>query len=93
VTLHGRVGDVPIYGAGQYAGPAGAVACTGQGEEIIRGAVARSVHDRMAEGVTARTAVHEAVAAFAAESAIGVIAIGRDGWGVAANESMAFGRR
>jgi isoaspartyl peptidase/L-asparaginase-like protein (Ntn-hydrolase superfamily) len=37
VTLYGRVGDVPVYGCGLYAGPAGAVACTGEGEEIITG--------------------------------------------------------
>src|SRR5262249_5596659 len=36
LTLYGRVGDVPIYGAGGYAGPAGAVACTGDGELIVR---------------------------------------------------------
>ena len=32
ITLYGRVGDVPIYGCGCYAGPAGAVACTGFGD-------------------------------------------------------------
>jgi L-asparaginase / beta-aspartyl-peptidase len=43
LTLYGRVGDVPIHGCGAYAGPAGAVACTGFGEEIIRHAMARLV--------------------------------------------------
>ena len=34
--LRGRVGDTPIIGAGLYAGPHGAVAATGDGEEIMR---------------------------------------------------------
>jgi isoaspartyl peptidase/L-asparaginase-like protein (Ntn-hydrolase superfamily) len=33
LTLRGRVGDVPIQGAGLYVGPKGAVACTGNGED------------------------------------------------------------
>jgi isoaspartyl peptidase/L-asparaginase-like protein (Ntn-hydrolase superfamily) len=91
ITLSGRVGDVPIYGAGLFAGPSGAVACTGHGEEIIKRFVARSVYDRMTEGVSARDAVSEAVAAFPDASEIGVIAIDANGWGVAANKSMAYG--
>ena len=91
VTLYGRVGDVPVFGAGLYAGPAGAVACTGEGEEIIRRAVARAVYERMAGGAAARTAVEEAVAAFPPRFDVGIIAVDRDGWGVAANRRMAFG--
>lgn len=92
VTLYGRVGDVPVYGAGTYAGEAGAVACTGDGEEIIRRALARSVYERMAAGLSAKDAVHEAVSAFPDGGAVGVIAVGRDGWGVAATHAMAFGQ-
>ena len=40
----GRVGDVPIIGAGTYANDANcAVSCTGQGEQFIRNTVARDV--------------------------------------------------
>ena len=35
VMLRGRVGDVPIYGAGLYAGPHGTAAATGTGERIM----------------------------------------------------------
>jgi L-asparaginase/beta-aspartyl-peptidase (threonine type) len=91
VTLYGRVGDVPVFGAGLYAGPAGAVACTGEGEEIIRRAVARAVYERMAGGTPARAAVEEAVAAFPPRFDVGIIAVDRDGWGVAANRRMAYG--
>ena len=91
VTLYGRVGDVPIYGCGLYAGPAGAVALTGEGEEIIKRAMARTIYDRMAKGVSARKAVDEAVRAFPTKFDLGVIAVDRQGWGVAANRPMAYG--
>jgi beta-aspartyl-peptidase (threonine type) len=91
VTLCGRVGDVPVYGAGLYAGPAGAVACTGEGEQIIRRFLARSVYDRIAAGVSARQAVQEAVAMFPERWDVGLIAVDRSGWGVAANRPMAYG--
>ena len=41
--MPGRVGDVPIIGAGTYADGTVAVSCTGVGEEFIRRAVARTV--------------------------------------------------
>jgi isoaspartyl peptidase/L-asparaginase-like protein (Ntn-hydrolase superfamily) len=91
VTLYGRVGDVPVYGCGLYAGPAGAVACTGEGEEIIKRFMARSVYERIAKGASARAAVEEAVRAFPASFDLGLIAVDRDGWGVAANRPMAYG--
>jgi L-asparaginase / beta-aspartyl-peptidase len=91
VTLSGRVGDVPIYGCGLYAGPAGAVACTGDGEEIIKRFMARSVYEKLAKGVPAKRAVEEAVAEFPAIFDLGLIAVDRDGWGVAANRPMAWG--
>jgi isoaspartyl peptidase/L-asparaginase-like protein (Ntn-hydrolase superfamily) len=91
VTLCGRVGDVPVYGAGLYAGPAGAVACTGEGEQIIRRVLARAVYQRLEQGVTARQAVQEAVAMFPERWDVGLIAVDRTGWGVAANRPMAYG--
>jgi len=91
VTLCGRVGDVPVYGAGLYAGPAGAVACTGEGEQIIKRFLAHSVYARMEQGVSARQAVQEAVAMFPDRWDVGLIAVDRAGWGVAANRPMAYG--
>lgn len=92
ITLHGRVGDVPIYACGCYAGPAGAVACTGHGEEIIRHAMARLVYERMAAGESAREAVLAGCAVFGQEWSLGLIAVGREDWAVAANREMAWGR-
>ncbi|MBZ5711454.1 isoaspartyl peptidase/L-asparaginase [Nannocystis pusilla] len=91
VTLYGRVGDVPIYGAGLFAGPAGAVACTGHGEEIIREALARTVYQALAAGTPAREAVRRAAAAFDPRWDVGLIAVDRGGWGVAATQPMASG--
>lgn len=92
ITLYGRVGDVPIYGCGCYAGPAGAVACTGHGEEIIRQAMARLVYERMAGGDTAREAVIAGCEIFGAEWPLGLIAVGPVDWAVAANREMAWGQ-
>ncbi|UCE02694.1 MAG: isoaspartyl peptidase/L-asparaginase [Candidatus Latescibacterota bacterium] len=91
ITLHGRVGDVPIFGAGLYAGAHGAVACTGHGEEIIRHAMARQVYERIATGSAAARAVREAAESFPSESSLGVIALDRHGWGVVANRQMGYG--
>lgn len=45
--LHGRVGDTAVIGAGTYAAPAGAVSCTGHGEEIMRRLLGKDIVDRM----------------------------------------------
>jgi isoaspartyl peptidase/L-asparaginase-like protein (Ntn-hydrolase superfamily) len=91
VTLYGRVGDVPIPGAGLHAGPAGAVACTGDGEEILRRGLARSVYESLREGEAAQPAVRRAAADFPARHGVGIIAVDAAGWAVASNRQMAFG--
>ena len=45
----GRVGDVPVIGAGTYATPTCAVSGTGTGEYFIRLGVARAICDKAAE--------------------------------------------
>ncbi|MBM3572541.1 MAG: L-asparaginase, partial [Alphaproteobacteria bacterium] len=44
ISFLGRVGDVPIYGCGIYAGPLGAVATTGNGEDIVKKLLAKAVY-------------------------------------------------
>ena len=87
LTLYGRVGDVPMYGAGIYAGPKGAVACTGHGEEIIRHLVAKAVYDRLARGLSAQQAVDRTLAAFPATIDLGLIAVGPASTGGGCNYS------
>ncbi|MBM3313357.1 isoaspartyl peptidase/L-asparaginase [candidate division WOR-3 bacterium] len=45
--MRGRVGDSALPGAGTFAGPSGAVSCTGHGEEIMRRSLARDLVERM----------------------------------------------
>ncbi len=96
ITFHGRVGDVPIYGAGIYAGPHGAVACTGVGEEIVKRLVARSVYDDLARGVAPQRAVDRALSTFPDGVLLGVIALSLTGEGGGSNwspERKAFDTR
>jgi len=88
--LLGRVGDSPIPGAGFWAGPSGAVATTGMGEEIIRRMAAREVYLRMESGAVPQEALDEVVALFPKHVSYGAIAVDRDGFGMAANRTMAW---
>jgi beta-aspartyl-peptidase (threonine type) len=56
LRLAGRVGDVPIPGAGTYASAAGAASATGRGEYCIRTLTTKSVCDRIAAGMSAAEA-------------------------------------
>lgn len=85
ITFYGRVGDVPIYGAGIFAGPKGAVACTGHGEEIVKRLVAKAVYDRLERGEKAQAAVEATLQAFPATVDLGVIAIDAEGEGGGCN--------
>jgi L-asparaginase/beta-aspartyl-peptidase (threonine type) len=87
--LLGRVGDSPLPGAGYWAGPAGAVATTGVGEEIIRRLAAREIYDRMVAGLPPERAVEEVVALFPDEDSFGAVAVTRSGHAIGATRTMA----
>ncbi|WP_437760329.1 isoaspartyl peptidase/L-asparaginase [Sorangium sp. So ce1389] len=87
-SLRGRVGDVPLMGAGIYAGPHGAVAATGVGEEIARRLLARAIYDWLADGVAPARAAQRGVAMFPEVVAIGVLVVGRSGQAIASNRNM-----
>jgi isoaspartyl peptidase/L-asparaginase-like protein (Ntn-hydrolase superfamily) len=91
VTLYGRVGDVPVYGAGLFAGSYGAVACTGSGEHIIEAALARTIYLAIEAGTPAKDALARAVRDFPDEVPIGVIAVDRLSYAIASNRAMAYG--
>jgi beta-aspartyl-peptidase (threonine type) len=58
----GRVGDVPIIGAGTYANQRCAVSATGHGEFFIRNTVAYDICARfMYTGVSLQQAAHQVV--------------------------------
>ncbi len=85
ITFYGRVGDVPIFGAGIFAGPRGAVACTGHGEEIIKRLVAKSVYDDLARGLHPQKAVDRALRNVPPSVGMGIIAVGDLGDGAGCN--------
>ncbi|MFK7802933.1 MAG: isoaspartyl peptidase/L-asparaginase family protein [Anaerolineae bacterium] len=59
----GRVGDAPLLGSGGFAlNGAGAVSCTGNGENIMRLLLAKYAADKMVEGMTAQQAADASVA-------------------------------
>ncbi len=92
LMLRGRVGDSPIYGAGLYAGPAGAVCATGIGEEIIRHLLSRSVYEWIAGGTPVGEACRRGVDLFPGTVDVGLIAVAESGGGAAANRPMPVGR-
>jgi isoaspartyl peptidase/L-asparaginase-like protein (Ntn-hydrolase superfamily) len=75
ITLRGRVGDVPILGAGLFAGKYGAAASTGTGERIVEAGIARRVHEWLASGATAQEAATRAVDAVGPDD-LAIIVIG-----------------
>lgn len=63
LKLPGRVGDVPIIGAGTYADDRkGACSVTGQGEVVLKMGLAKLVCDLMGAGIPAQQAAESAVA-------------------------------
>ncbi|HUP23515.1 MAG TPA: isoaspartyl peptidase/L-asparaginase [Thermoanaerobaculia bacterium] len=77
----GRVGDVPLIGAGTYADNAtAAISCTGRGEEFIRHVVAHDVASRVAyKNLSLQQAAEEVVQQVLAEGDGGLIAVDRHG--------------
>jgi isoaspartyl peptidase/L-asparaginase-like protein (Ntn-hydrolase superfamily) len=92
ITLRGRVGDVPILGAGLYAGPHGAAAATGTGERIVEAGLARAVHEWLADGATAEAAAKRAVDMLRGKD-IGIIVISPNDMAASADRDMAWAAR
>ena len=85
----GRVGDTPMNGCGFYAGPQGAVAVTGLGEESIRKMLSKTVYDMIADEMDETDACKSGLGLAAPGIKMGIIAISRRGWAVAASNTMA----
>jgi beta-aspartyl-peptidase (threonine type) len=93
LMLPGRVGDSPIPGAGFYAGPAGAVATTGMGEEIIRRMSAVRVYDAIEAGMDPGKACRTETDRYPGEFFFGIIAITAAGPVWSDNRTMPVGVR
>jgi isoaspartyl peptidase/L-asparaginase-like protein (Ntn-hydrolase superfamily) len=93
LAMRGRVGDVPILGAGLFAGPWGAAAATGIGERIIEAGLARQVHTWLSEGLAAKDAAERAVEQIKVRGDIGIIVISPTDLAAAADRKMAWAAR
>lgn len=85
----GRVGDVPLPGCGLYAGPKGAVAFTGIGEEILRRSAAIRAYDQLAAGVPAPAVVDD-IRVWFGDVEFGCILLGPDTHAGGSNRDMAW---
>ncbi|MGJ3239755.1 MAG: isoaspartyl peptidase/L-asparaginase family protein [Anaerolineae bacterium] len=78
----GRVGDVPIFGAGGYADEFGGAGATGKGENAMRVLLSKRVVDAISTGKNAQEAAEFAMAyieRMIPNSTVGTIVIDRDG--------------
>jgi L-asparaginase/beta-aspartyl-peptidase (threonine type) len=91
-SLLGRVGDTPIVGSGFYAGPVGAVAATGIGEQIVRHLLARTVYGWIEDGMPLERALERGVGLFDPRVPIGLIAVSRTEAAVRSNQDMPHAR-
>lgn len=88
--LLGRVGDSPIPGAGLYAGRNGAVAATGQGEEITRRLLCKQIYDWIGTGMPVEEACRRGIDLFPNQISVGVIAVTGDAICGLSNRDMAW---
>ncbi|KAF7139921.1 hypothetical protein RHSIM_Rhsim06G0055200 [Rhododendron simsii] len=78
--MTGRIGDSPLIGAGTYACELCGVSCTGEGEAIIRGTLAREVAAVMEyKGFGLQQAVDYVVKERLDQGKAGLIAVSKDG--------------
>ncbi|XP_028080165.1 probable isoaspartyl peptidase/L-asparaginase 2 [Camellia sinensis] len=83
--MSGRIGDSPLIGAGTYACEVCGVSCTGEGEAIIRGTLARDVAAVMEyKGLGLQEAVDYVVRERLDQGKAGLIAVSR-------NSEVAYG--
>ncbi|XP_021651403.2 probable isoaspartyl peptidase/L-asparaginase 2 [Hevea brasiliensis] len=78
--MTGRIGDSPLIGAGTYACELCGISCTGEGEAIIRGTLARDVAAVMEyKGLGLQEAVDFVIKERLDEGKAGLIAVSRNG--------------
>ncbi|VAX32561.1 Isoaspartyl aminopeptidase @ Asp-X dipeptidase [hydrothermal vent metagenome] len=90
-SLPGRVGDVPLIGCGLYAGTAGAVAATGDGESITMHMTAIRAYQMIERGDQPEKVLEEIMSWFNPDdSPFGLIIINRNGYAGGSNRTMAW---
>ncbi len=91
LMLPGRIGDSPLPGAGFFCGPAGAVATTGMGEEIISRMSAVRVYDAIRAGVDPGEVCQAKTDRYSDELLFGIIVITAAGPVWSDNRTMPVG--
>ncbi len=89
-VLRGRVGDVPLPGCGLYAGVAGAVATTGDGEYIARSLLAYRAYEELARGSSPAEVVDWGLDQLDHDVDIGLIAMNQRDFAGGARNRMAW---
>lgn len=86
----GRVGDTPVYGAGVYCSPHVAVACTGEGDKVLRRLSAKKVEEFYLSHGDLQKAAEEVVFDLweAQKGFMGLIALSRDGQSACAHNTV-----
>ncbi|MBC8287462.1 MAG: isoaspartyl peptidase/L-asparaginase [Nitrospinae bacterium] len=89
-AIPGRVGDVPLIGCGLYAGPAGAVAATGDGEAIAIQVTALRAYQLIEQGMDPKAIVPTVTGWFKESTAFGIIVVSKIGFAGGSNRGMAW---
>jgi L-asparaginase / beta-aspartyl-peptidase len=89
-AIPGRVGDVPLIGCGLYAGVAGAVATTGDGEAIAMQVTALRTYQLIEQGVDPKSIVPTVTGWFKESTAFGIIVVSKTGFAGGSNRGMAW---
>ena len=89
-AMIGRVGDVPLPGCGLFAGESGAIAATGDGEEIARRIVAYRIYARLSAGEHPHAIVEDVLREFPEANDLGLIVVGKGGHAGGSNRKMAW---
>ncbi|MGB3221853.1 MAG: isoaspartyl peptidase/L-asparaginase [Desulforhopalus sp.] len=86
----GRVGDVPLPGCGLFCGPAGAVACTGDGESIALKILAKEVYGWLEQKMSPDEAAHKAMRLFDSSVDVGLIVLTGNDFSSISRNGMAW---
>lgn len=89
-VLRGRVGDVPLPGCGLYAGQAGAIAMTGDGEYIARSLLAYRAYVELEKSQSPQQTVDWALRELAASVDVGIIVVNHSGFAGGSRHGMAW---
>jgi isoaspartyl peptidase/L-asparaginase-like protein (Ntn-hydrolase superfamily) len=89
-VLRGRVGDVPLPGCGLFAGQRGAIATTGDGEDIARSMLAYRAYAELERGQSPEQVVAWALGQLAESVDVGIIVVNETGFAGGARYGMAW---